>query len=55
MEENENAAKECIDEDVHDVEVDAKAMLQSFDVFYDRVVIFFLPGNSHTLIGLNNG
>ena len=25
VEENENAAKECIDEDVHDVKVDAKA------------------------------
>ena len=41
MEENENAAKECIEEDVHDVEVDAKAVVQSFDVFYDRAVILF--------------
>ena len=47
---NENEAKECID-----VDVDAKAVLQSFDVFYDRAVILFLPGNYHTLIGLNNG
>ena len=39
VEENENAVKECIDEDVHDVEVDAKAVLQSFDVFYYRAVI----------------
>ena len=50
VEENENAAKEC-----NDVDVDAKAVLQSFDVFYDRAVILFLVGNSHTLIGLNNG
>ena len=27
VEENDNGAKECIDEDVHDVEVDAKALL----------------------------
>ena len=40
VEENENEAKESIDEDVHDVEVDAKAVLQYFDVFYDRAVIF---------------
>ena len=34
----------CIDEDVHDVDVDAKAVLQSFDVFYDRAVILFFTG-----------
>ena len=39
LEENENAAKECIDEDVHDVEVDVQAMLLSFDVFSDRAGI----------------
>ena len=55
MEDNENEAKACIDEDVHDVDVDAKAMLQSFDVSYDHAVILFFTGNSHTLIGLNNG
>ena len=44
MEDNENDAEECIDEDVHDVDVDAKAVLQSFDVFYDRVVILFFIG-----------
>ena len=44
MEDNENEAKECIDEDVHDVDVDAKAVLQSFDVFYDRAVILFFTG-----------
>ena len=44
VEENENAAKECIDEDVHDVEVDAKVVLQSFNVFYDRAVILFFIG-----------
>ena len=41
VEENENAAKECIDEDVQDVEIDAKVVWQSFDVFYDRAVILF--------------
>ena len=44
MEDNENEAKECIDDDVHDVDVDAKAVLQSFDVFYDRAVILFFTG-----------
>ena len=44
VEENENAAKECNDEDVHDVDVDAKVVLQSFDVFYDRAVILFFTG-----------
>ena len=44
MEDNENEAKECTDEDVHDVDVDAKAVLQSFDVFYDRAVILFFTG-----------
>ena len=38
---NENEAKECIDDDVHEVEVDAKVVLQSFDVFYDSVMILF--------------
>ena len=42
MEENENAAKECIDENVHYVEVDAKAVFQSFDVLYDRAAILFI-------------
>ena len=44
MEDNENEAKECINEEVHDVDVDAKAVLQSFDVFYDREVILFFTG-----------
>ena len=44
MEDNENEAKECIDEDVHDVDLDAKAVLHSFDVFYDRAVILFFIG-----------
>ena len=44
VEENENATKECINEDVHDVEADAKAVLQSFDVFYDRMIILFFSG-----------
>ena len=44
MEDNENEAKECINEEVHDVDVDAKAVLQSFDVFYDRAVILFFTG-----------
>ena len=41
VEENENATKEPIDEDVHFVKVDVTADLQSFDVFYDHVVILF--------------
>ena len=44
MEDNEKEAKECIDEDMHDVDVHAKAVLQSFDVFYDRAVILFFTG-----------
>ena len=44
VEENENEEKECIVEDVHDVEVDAKIVLQSFDVFYDDAVILFFTG-----------
>ena len=44
MEDNENEAKECIDEDVHDVDVNAKVVLQFFDVFYDRAVILFFIG-----------
>mgnify|MGYP006889222855 CR=1 FL=1 len=36
-----NATQECINEDVHDMEVDVKALWQSFDVFYDHVVILF--------------
>ena len=39
---NENAAEECIDENVHYVEVDAKAVFQSFDVLYDRAAILFI-------------
>ena len=35
MEENDEA-KECIDEDVH-----AKVSLHSFDAFYDRAIILF--------------
>ena len=44
MDDNENEVKECIDEDVHDVDVDAKAVLQSFDVFYDHTGILFFIG-----------
>ena len=44
VEENDNATKECNDEDVHVMDVDAKAVLQSFDVFYDRAVILFFTG-----------
>ena len=44
MQDNENEAKECIDEDVHDVDLDAKAVLQSFHVFYDHAVILFFIG-----------
>ena len=36
VEEDENEAKECIDEDVCDMELDAK----SFDLFYDHAIIF---------------
>ena len=36
VEENEMEAKECIDEDVQYVEVDAKVVFQSSNVFYDR-------------------
>ena len=39
VEEHENETKECINEDVHDVEVDVQAMLLSFDVFSDRAGI----------------
>ena len=48
VEENENEAKECVDEDVHDVEVDAKTILQSF--MYSMIVwlYYFLLGNSHS-------
>ena len=41
VEENENATKECINEDVHDVEVDAKVILQFCYVFYDFAVILY--------------
>ena len=34
---NENEAKELIDDDVNDVEVDANAILESFDIFYDNL------------------
>ena len=41
MEHNENEEKEWIDEDDHNVDIDAKAVLQSFDVFYERAFILF--------------
>ena len=45
VEENENAANECIYESVHDVVVDAKVVLQSFDYFrYDCAVILSFTG-----------
>ena len=44
MDDNENEAKKCIDEDVHGVNVDAKAVLHSFDVFIDHAVILFFTG-----------
>ena len=44
LEENENEATKCIGEDVHDVEVDVKVGLQSFNVLYDRVIILFFIG-----------
>ena len=43
VEENENATKECIDEDAVDVKVDVKAMWQSFDVFMIVHLYYFLP------------
>ena len=53
MEDNENEAKECIDEDVHDVDVDAQAVLQSFDVFDDRLMYSFPPFDHRHLIFLS--
>ena len=34
--ENENKVEECTNDDLHDVEVDTKIVLLSFDLFYDR-------------------
>ena len=52
MEDHENETKECIDEDVHDVTVNAKAVLHSFDVgprgFYD--VVFHSPEHRSALL-----
>ena len=49
VDENENDVKECIDDDVHDVEVDAKAVLQFFYIFYDRAIILLFTRNCHNI------
>ncbi len=41
---NEEESRDCTDEDVKDVDIDTKSVLQSFDVFYDRAVILFFTG-----------
>ena len=46
-EEIENATKECIDQDMHYLKVDAKVVLQSFDVFIDRAIILLFTRKLH--------
>ena len=49
VEKNENAIKQCIGEDIHDVEVDAKAMLHNLLMYSMIVRLYYQETPIHNL------
>ena len=49
VEQNEDEVKECVEEEVMDVDMDVMSMLKCFDMFYDCIAILLLTRKHHLI------